>query len=167
MEHPKPTFEQLLEDNKGSIFRICRIYSSSPIEPEDLFQEIVVQVWNAYSTFQGKSDINTWVYRIALNVCLRYKSRSERLDKKTLGLDAIQFELASLDQDHYQKAQFIALKGCINQFDELNQSIVILSLDELSYKEISEITGLAENTVAVRMKRIREKLLNCITSKLK
>ncbi len=165
-EQRNVTFEQLLENNKKSIFRICKIYASTPVEPEDLFQEVIAHVWTAYSSFQGKSNANTWVYRIALNVCLRHKTKSEKRSH-TIGLEAIRFEPVSPVPEDHQEAQFMALKGCIQALEELDQSIVILSLDERSYKEISNITGLTENHIAVKMKRIRKKLLNCITSKLK
>ena len=57
-------FGQIIEDNKDKIYRICKIYSVSPLEPQDLFQEVVIQIWKSLSTFKGKSNINTWIYKI-------------------------------------------------------------------------------------------------------
>ncbi len=157
------TFEQILEKNKEKIFRICKFYATAPLEPKDLFQEVVFQLWKSFRTFEGHSSINTWVYRIALNVCLRSKLKLEKISDKTVRLDAIQITPAydSTDQDEKYKA----LRDCISTLNESDKSIVILYLDGLAYKEIAQIAGLTENHVAVKMKRIRKQLFNCITQK--
>lgn len=163
----KPEFEQVLNDNKDKIFRICRIYAVTPIEPEDLFQEVIFHVWKAYSSFESRSSMNTWVYRIALNVCMRYKNKLKNRNEKTVRLESIQFEPLASTPDYSQEEKFKTLNSCVHALNELDQSIVILSLDELSYKEIANITGLTENHIAVKMKRVRKTLLSCITDKLK
>jgi len=73
----KPNFGQVLNDNKDKIYRICRIYAVASIEPEDLFQEVTFHLWKAFSSFESRSGLNTWVYRIALNVCMRVKNELE------------------------------------------------------------------------------------------
>ncbi|MFT4834418.1 MAG: RNA polymerase sigma factor (sigma-70 family) [Marinoscillum sp.] len=161
------TFEQALDDNKDRIYRICRIYAVPPIEPEDLFQEVIIQIWKAYSSFENRSGMNTWVYRIALNVCMRYKNKADHRDRKTIRLESIQFEPRESIPDNKQEEKFQALNSCVHKLHESDQSIVILSLDELPYKEIAKITGLTENHIAVKMKRIRKSLLSCITLKLR
>lgn len=161
------TFEWILEDNKDKIYRICRIYAVSPIEPEDLFQEVVYQIWKAFSAFKGNSSISTWVYRIALNVCIRSKKKLEKDNGKIVQFESIQFVLTTKTTDKSEEERYKALHDCISSLDESYQSIVILHLEELPYKEIAMITGLTENHVAVKMKRIRNLLFDCITSKLK
>ena len=74
----KETFEQLLENNKAKIYRICKIYAVSPLEPQDLFQEVIFAIWKSLPTFKGNSSIDTWIYRITLNICLRSKQKSEK-----------------------------------------------------------------------------------------
>ncbi|MDC8004266.1 sigma-70 family RNA polymerase sigma factor [Aureisphaera galaxeae] len=164
---PKQTFEEIIEANKGRIYRICRIYAVNPIEPEDLFQETVVQIWKSYDSFKGKSSISSWIYRITLNVCLRSKGRLDKKNDKTMRLDSIQFASEERMANDYEDQKYKALQSCILTLKEIDKSIVILSLEGLAYKEISEITGLSENHVAVKMKRIRKALLNCITPKIK
>ena len=163
----KPTFEQVLEDNKIRIFRICRIYAVPPIEPEDLFQEVTFHIWKAFSSFESRSGMNTWVYRIALNVCMRYKNKLENRKGKMVRLESIQFEPASSIPDTVQLEKSKALHSCIQVLNEIDKTIVILSLDGLSYKEMAKITGLTENHIAVKMKRVRKALLSCITAKLR
>jgi RNA polymerase sigma-70 factor (ECF subfamily) len=161
------TFEQILEENKDKIFRICRIYAVSPIEPQDLFQEVVFQIWKSFSTFKGKSDISTWIYRIALNVCINSKKKLGKNNSKMIRLESIQFVPAADTPDSSQQEKYLALHGCISTLNEIDQSIVILYLEEQPYKEIALVTGLSENHVAVKMKRIRKVLLDCISSKIK
>ncbi len=162
-----PSFERVLADNKDKIYRICRIYSVSPIEPEDLFQEVTYHIWKAFASFENRSNINTWVYRIALNVCMSYKKKLGRRNETMIRLESIQFKATATYPDESKQEKFNALFGCMRELNEMDQSIVILSLDELPYREMAHITGLTENHIAVRMKRIRSKLLNCINAKLK
>lgn len=162
-----PSFEQILEENKDRIYRICRVYAVSPLEPEDLFQEVIYQTWKAFSTFEGKSKVSTWIYRIALNVCLNSKKKIEKKNGKLVRLESIQFEPISSVPDSNQQEKYKALHDCITSLNESDQSIVILSLEELPYKKIAKITGLTENHIAVKMKRVRKILLNCISTKLR
>jgi len=161
------SFEQILEDNKHKIYRICRIYTVNPIEPQDLFQEVVFQIWKSFSTFKGKSDIGTWIYRITLNVCLRSKMKLEKNNDKMIRIESIQFVEAEIIPDKIEQEKYQALHDCISLLNESDQSIVILYLEELPYKEIATITGLTENHIAVKMKRIRKTLFDCITTKIK
>ncbi len=159
-------FKEVLESNKETIYRICRIYAISPIEPQDLFQEVVYQIWKSLPSFKGKSSIDTWVYCIALNVCMRSKLKLEKKREKTIRFDAIQFKASdnTLNEDDDEKYKF--LKTCIAMLNESDTSIIVLYLEDISYKQIAEITGLTENHVAVKMKRIRKKLFECINPKL-
>jgi len=160
-------FKEIVEDNKVSIYRICRIYAVAPLELEDLFQEVVFQVWKSYSTYNGKAEIGTWIYRIALNVCMRFKLRLEKQNTLTAELTTNGIVFSDTSGDDDQEERFIALRSCIRTLKETDQSLVILYLEGLAYKEISDITGLTENHIAVKMKRIRKILLDCITPKIK
>lgn len=159
-------FYKILEKNKLKIFRICRIYAVAPIEPQDLFQEVVFQIWKSLPNFKGKSSIDTWVYRIALNVCLRSKMKLVKNNQETARYDAIHFTPVTETMNSFEEDKFIYLKECIETLNESDTSIIVLYLDELSYKEIAGITGFSENHIAVKMKRIRKKLFECITPKI-
>lgn len=161
------SFEATLEENKHKIYRICRIYAVSPIEPQDLFQDVVFHIWKSFSTFKGRSNIDTWIYKIALNVCLRSKMNLGKTNAKVTRLESIQFlpSTVQVDEDEEEKYQF--LRMCISSLKESEQSIIVLYLEDLAYKDIARITGLTENHIAVKMKRIRKKLFDCITPKMK
>jgi len=160
-------FGQIIEDNKDKIYRICKIYSVSPLEPQDLFQEVVIQIWKSLSTFKGKSNINTWIYKITINVCYSSKKKLERGNNKTVQLESIKFKFSETNSDKIQPERYKALRACISSLKESYQSLIILYLEGLRYKEIAKITSLTENNIAVKIKRIRKILLNCITPKLK
>ncbi|MCJ8288982.1 MAG: sigma-70 family RNA polymerase sigma factor [Crocinitomicaceae bacterium] len=159
-------FKQLLEDNKYSIYRICRIYTVPPNEAQDLFQEVVFEIWKSLPNFKGKSNISTWVYKIALNVCSRSKSQLIKGKLNTVRLESVEFKSSEIIPNIDQDKKYNALYACISSLEESDQSIMVLYLENLPYKRIAEITGMTENHVAVKMKRIRKKLLHCITSKL-
>ncbi len=106
MSNSQVTFEQILKENKHKIYRICRIYAANPIEPEDLFQEVVFQIWKSLPSFKGNSSIDTWVYRIALNVCLRSKIKLDKSNQKTTSYDAIHFTPVTETMDELKKRNF-------------------------------------------------------------
>ncbi|HKJ81129.1 MAG TPA: sigma-70 family RNA polymerase sigma factor [Ignavibacteriaceae bacterium] len=167
MNQTEQTFTEILEENKHKIYRICKVYAVSPIEPQDLFQDVVIQVWKSLPSFKGKSSISTWVYKIAINVCYSSKIRLEKKNGNPVSLDSIKFLPAENTPDKEHEEKYSALKECISSLNEVDKSIVVLSLEELPYKEIAVITGLTENHIAVKMKRIKKLLLKCITKKLK
>ena len=166
-ENTKDTFEEIIEANKVSIDRICRIYVVAPMEPMDLFQEVVYHIWKSYASYSGGSLISTWIYRIALNVCMRYKLKLDKHNDKTTKLSAITIQPAAEAKDEAQEERFKALRSCMETLKDADRSILVLYLEELAYREIAEITGLTENHIAVKMKRIRKALFACITPKLK
>lgn len=159
----KEGFEEIIMKSKDSIYRICRVYASPPMEPQDLFQEVTFQAWKSYAGFRGDASGSTWIYRIALNVCMQLKSKNERMNGLTTRLDAIQYQLSEPTEED---ERFKLLKKCISELNEADRSIMVLYLEEMTYKEIGNITGISENHVAVKMKRIRAKLTQCITQKL-
>ena len=160
------TYEQLLENNKEKIYRICKIYAVSPLEPQDLFQEVIFAIWKSLPTFKGNSSVETWIYRITLNVCLRSKQKSEKTYNKTLQLESIQFVPIENPIANNKQEKYNALTSCISKLNYENKSIIILYLEELKYKQIAEVTGLTENHIAVKIKRIKKILLDCITDKI-
>lgn len=159
-------FEQILEKNKNKIFRICSIYATPPLEPQDLFQEVIFQIWESLNRFKGKSSIDTWVYKITINVCLRSKLKFSKSNNKTDRFESIHFTPVEKEIDASEQERFNYLKQCISTLNESDTSLIVLYLDDLSYKEIALITGLSENHIAVKMKRIRKKLFECIAPKV-
>ena len=134
------TYEQLLENNKEKIYRICKIYAVAPLEPQDLFQEVILAIWKSLPTFKGNSSIDTWIYRITLNICLRSKQKLDKSYKKTLQLESIHFIPIQNPIENNQDEKYKALTSCISKLNNENKAIIILYLEELKYKKIAEIT---------------------------
>lgn len=145
-------FSDQLANHLGILHKICRSYKKDQDDRDDLFQEIVYNAWKSYPKFERRSKFSTWLYRVALNTAL-YQNRKDRFFGKTTILDDAHHVSAEVKDDNTD-----LLWLAINRLDELEKSIVVLYLEELPYKEISEITGLTENNIAVKLNRIRTKM---------
>ena len=161
-DHEK-IFLNALEEHQYKLLRICSVYAKDEADVKDLLQEVLVNIWKAMPSFKGNSNIGTWMYRITLNVCLRLKTKERSRQKKTMRLDSRAINIYKTDaSENGQQEQLVQLRKCIKQLNEADKAVITLYLEELPYKEISDITGLSENTIAVKIKRIKKKLLNCL-----
>lgn len=141
---------------------MCRAYATEASDADDIFQEVLLQIWKALPSFRQQAALSTWVYRICLNVCLRQQYNSRKAKKHLTTLDE-RFEAAMPAPDQNDRQQKIdQLHACIRKLPESERAIVALFLEDMSYREIGQITGLTENHVAVKVKRIKGKLFNCL-----
>ena len=167
MEKQKNIFLSALKENQDKLYRICSIYSDSNEDSKDLFQEVLVNIWKSMSSFKGNSSIGTWMFRIALNVCLRFKSKHTKNQNRFIRLDSMTiFNIGSEVEDENSDEKLIALRKCVKKLNNGEKAIVALYLEGLAYREISDILGLSENHIAVKIKRIKSKLFNCINALL-
>ncbi len=156
-------FLKALEQNQEKLFRICSIYSKDDEDAKDLFQEVLVHIWRSMSTFKANSNIGTWMFRIALNVCLRFKSKHTKNQNRFIRLDSVTLtNIGSVENSEVENEKLNSLRKCLKELNEADKAIVALYLEGIAYKEISIILGLSENHVAVKIKRIKSKLLNCV-----
>ena len=167
MEKQKTLFLSALKENQDKLYRICSIYSDDNEDSKDLFQEVLVNIWKSMSSFKGNSSIGTWMFRIALNVCLRFKSKYTKNQKRFIRLDSLTISnIGSEKEEANSNEKLLALRKCIKKLNEGDKAIVALYLEGLAYREISDILGLSENHIAVKIKRIKSKLFNCINGLL-
>lgn len=149
----KEKFQEEIFQHQALIHKICRIYRDTGVEREDLFQDILYQLWRAYPQFQGRSKVTTWMYRIGLNTAMA-----------TFRKQKIEYSGLQHQQDYADKTNDVdndrrdQLLWAVNQLNDADRAIVTLYLDDLSYQEISEIIGINENYVGVRLNRIKEKI---------
>ncbi|SRR5260221_10135496 len=161
------TFLTALEQNQEKLLRVCSVYAEDAEDKKDLFQEALINIWQSMSSFEEKSSLSTWMFRVTLNVCLRLQTKQARKRDRFRKLDSITIEnIGDEETNHEEHEQLIKLRSCIRKLNDADKAVITLYLEELSYKEISEITGLTENTVAVKIKRIKMKLLTCINEGL-
>lgn len=160
-------FLKALELNQEKLFRICSIYSKDDEDAKDLFQEVLVHIWRSMNTFKANSGIGTWMFRIALNVCLRFKSKNTKNQNRFIRLDSVTItNIGSLQYSEVENEKLNSLRKCMKELNEADKAIVSLYLEGIAYREISIILGLSENHIAVKIKRIKSKLLNCINKRL-
>ena len=131
------------------------MFSNDAEEVADLFQEVLVKLWNGYDSFQGKSDIKTWIYRVTLNTCVTIDRKKRRRNRAMLSMDVDYF-----DSQEQETAQVRILHERIARLQPLDRAIILLWLEQISYGEIGEIVGISAKNVSVRLARIRVQLKN-------
>jgi len=147
-------FEVMIFENQALIIKICSIYTSTDSDREDLFQEIVINLWNGINRFQGKSKLSTWIYRVGLNTAIS-RSRKVKTDKLQY-TDSIPEQQWIPDENHEQ--EIMALYKAIDLLNPTEKAIVILYLEDKSYEEISEIVGISKSNISVKLVRLKRKL---------
>ena len=157
----KALFSKIADENRHRIYRICRSYSVNTMDAEDLFQEVMIQIWKSLPGFRSQASVNSWVFRIALNVCMRARYSMDKRKSVFVKTDMTEIDVSDL-QEESDDPEYAELFHCIQQLNDIDKSIVLLFLESLSYREIGEVSGLTENNVAVRMKRIKHKLFTCL-----
>ncbi|WP_313566637.1 sigma-70 family RNA polymerase sigma factor [Empedobacter sp.] len=143
MNNKAKIFTELVEKNQGIIHKVCRIYTDDKDSHDDLFQEIVLQLWRSYDSFKGDSKFSTWMYRVSLNTAItliRKKTKSSETD-----FNEAQFlNLTSDDKDEF--------------LNDVERALVLLFLEDLPYKDIAETLGISEVNARVKMNRVKIKL---------
>ena len=150
-------FVSLFEENKARVLRLCRGYLNSEVEAEDLFQEIMSNVWNSLERFRQEAKITTWLYRIAINTALIYRKKLRRGEALVVG-GAVPDIAAAPEAASNDEERLRALRNSIAALPAPDRLIVTLLLEGLSYKEIAEVTGITVNYVGVKISRIKEAL---------
>jgi RNA polymerase sigma factor (sigma-70 family) len=149
----KARFGELMEAYAAPVRRLCAAYAVSGADREDLFQDIFLAVWRALPAFRGEASVRTWLYRIAHNVALTWRTRDRRRHSRETPLD---HDVAVGGQMDLRR---LALKQAIAGMDPADRTLTLLWLEGLSAAEIEDVTGIKSATVAVRLGRIRKQLL--------
>lgn len=154
MDNKEEQFTSLIREHKTTIYTVCYMFSKDAAEIDDLFQEVLVKIWQGFESFRGDSNARTWIYRIALNTCIDADKKKKRAGQRVpLSVDIDPFE--GTDDAALQTRQLYAR---INRLGLVDRSIVLLWLEGISYDEIGEIVGISPKNVSVKLVRIREQL---------
>lgn len=154
-------FTAHIEQNRGIIFKVIRLYVNDAEDEKDLFQEIVFQAWKSYPRFDGRSKFSTWLYRVGLNTVLTFKRRPAPVDR----VDDLE-RVGGVSTPHERQEATEALYQAIRQLNEVDRMIVTLHLDGYENEEIAGISGLTKNNVAVRLHRSKETLMDQLKDKV-
>lgn len=148
-------FKSLIADNHRLIYKVCRMYCSHEADIQDLYQDILIQLWKAFPSFKSESKISTWIYRIAINTSITqfrkgkrkpiYESINNLISETVTNPESKQDDIEQLNQA-------IALLA------DIEKGIILLYLDEYSYREIAEIIGTTESNIGFKINQIKKKL---------
>lgn len=144
-----------------TIYKVCYIYAKDQDDLNDLFQEVVLNLWKSFPRYRGDSTLNTWVYRIAMNTCITFLRRSSvRPQTIPLTIDVT----SQMTDEESHTGQLQELYRLINQLGKLERALILLWLEERSYQEMADILGISKANVAVKLNRTKEKLRRIVKS---
>ncbi len=154
-------FVDMVSEHQGILHKICHIYCNNSEEKQDMMQEITLQLWSSFPNFQDRSKISTWIYRIALNTAISNIRRSKKHPLVEALFDT-DLEIPSRETDPALDEDINTLYQAIARLNDIEKAVIMLYLEEKSYQEIGEITGISEKNVSVKLVRIKKKLKEII-----
>ena len=149
-------FEEAIGQYGGVITKICYYFASDSNEFQDLRQEVFYNLWRGWEDFRKDAKLSTWIYRVSFNTCVSYY-RKERKSGPNVSIEEI--INIPVEQEATKLERYREMHSLIRQLSYEDRAIILMWLDEKSYDEISELMGMKRNTLAVRLKRIKEKLI--------
>lgn len=152
----RDAFADQLDRHRRMVFKVAHTYASGEADREDLAQEIVVQLWKAYPRYDPARPFSTWLYRIALNVGISHLRREGPRRRQTVPFDPDQHVPTAPDATATEPSQL--LTRLIAELDPLSRALLVLYLDERSYREIGGILGISESNVSTKINRLKERL---------
>ena len=157
MKPDEKEFTRVVREQKSTIYTVCYMFSKDNDEVNDLFQEILINLWKGFDSFEGRSDIRTWVYRVALNTCLTIdRKQKRRRDKEA----KVEMDINLYEDNDADTKQVKKLYDRINRLGVFDRAIVLVCLEGISDDEIGQIVGISSKNVSVKLVRIREELKN-------
>ena len=144
-------FVEWMEAHQAILFKVSRAYGATHADREDLFQEIALQVWNSIPAFRGDAAASTWIYRVALNTALAWRRKERKHGHGRQDLEAAGLLTSPAGRD--PRLEWIYQR--IAELDDVSRSLALLMLDGFSYRDMSQILGLSESNVGVKINRIK------------
>ncbi|MBT8303117.1 MAG: sigma-70 family RNA polymerase sigma factor [Bacteroidia bacterium] len=156
MTDKEQDFVQIIKEHEGIIFKIARMYSNNREDLNDLYQDIVYQLWKYFDTFKGESKVSTWMYRVSLNTSIsrwrKEKRQGQKVDIEHLFLK----QEENYDSEFEERLNKVYAK--IRQLNDIEKGLMLLLLEGKKYGEIAEVTGFSPSNVGTRISRIKKKL---------
>ena len=154
MENVEQEFLSVIREYERVIYKVCYLYTTPNATLNDLYQEVELNIWKAFPKFRRECKISTWLYRIALNTCISFIRKEKNIPE----IFTLTQEADCSEEGDETQAMLQQLYRMINRLGQLEKSIILLYLEEKSYEDISEITGLTVTNVATKLNRIKDKL---------
>ena len=153
-------FIKIITEHEKVIFKICKIYGNTAEEQEDLFQDIVLQLWKSFPAFRGEAKVQTWMYRVALNTAITL-FRKHKANYVSAGIETLKIPVLSEESVRAEEKQEL-LYNAIGRLSDIEKAIITLYLEGYNYKEMSEIMGISESNVGLKLHKIKYKLKEII-----
>ena len=164
-EEQKTLFQRWLKDHTGLILKVVRGSAEAPHDREDLFQDVLVNLWASISRFRGEAKETTWIYRVAFNTALGWQRNEHRRRRKHESFSQILMETTtSVDSTASTDGQEVVEKlyVAIRRLTKVDATLALMHLDGLSYQEMSDVLGISENYIGVKLNRIRKQLADSL-----
>jgi RNA polymerase sigma-70 factor (ECF subfamily) len=153
----KKEFIQIIKENEGLIYNVAKVYTNNKEDEQDLYQEIVYQLWKCFGSFRNESKISTWMYRVALNTAIVHLKKEKRKGNQVTIDDTLLNKSDTTDalMDERSTVLFFLIK----KLNDIEKGIILLYLEGKTYDEIASITGFTNTNVGTRLGRIKQKLI--------
>ena len=152
-------FLEKIESHKGMIFKISKMYVDGKEDREDLFQEIIYQLWKSYQNFEGKSQFSTWLYRVSINTALTFLNKEKKKTDNASLTENIDVQDENSDEKETQLEFFYI---AVHELNPVEKALIFLFLEGQSHKEIATNLGITEVNARVKLNRTKEKLQQII-----
>ena len=151
-------FTVWLNEYRALLFKVIRAYAFSADDQNDLFQDVCLQVYRSVPNFKGSSAVSTWLYRIALNTAIKWSTKEKKHVDGHHAVDKVGHIIEANEDPIDERIAW--LYDQIKQFNEIDRSLTLLLLDGYSYKEMSQMMGISESNIGVKIHRIKKQLVN-------
>lgn len=163
------TFKNIVAEHNGILYKIARSYAAEKVDFDDLYQEILIQLWKSFNRFEGKAKLSTWIYRVALNTALTFTKKKKRgpqlSEVNSWVINKIDESVEDLAYEQEQQQRIDLLYACINELAKDERALILLHLEGKSYEESAEIMGITSNYVGVKIIRIKKRLYKLLSEK--
>ena len=147
-------FTKMVKEHRKTIYTVCYFFSKDTEEVNDLYQEILINLWKGFEKFRGESSLKTWIWRVSLNTC----NNQERKKKSSVQTIPLSIDIDLYNDDDVQSKQIQILYDRINRLDVFDRAIILLWLENMNYQDIADVVGISLSNVTTRLFRIKEQL---------
>jgi RNA polymerase sigma factor (sigma-70 family) len=160
LKEKEPEFLKRIEKHKGILYKVSKMYMDNHDDQQDLFQEIVCQLWKSFDSFRNESQFSTWMYRVAINTAIVFlKKEKRKVDKYEIASENIKEET---DDSEIKESQIEHFYKAVQKLEKIDKAIIFYQLEGFSHKEIGDNLGISEGNARVKLNRAKEKLKEII-----
>ncbi|MEE1088952.1 MAG: sigma-70 family RNA polymerase sigma factor [Bacteroidaceae bacterium] len=154
MENIELQFTRMVKEYRKTIYTVCYFFSKDTEEVNDLYQEILINLWKGFPNYRGESSLKTWIWRVSLNTC----SNQERKKKSRIRTVPLSIDIDLYNDEDAGSRQVQMLYDRINRLDVFDRAIILLWLENMTYQDIADVVGISVSNVTTRLFRIKEQL---------